>query len=133
MKINGKLAVVTGASRGIGTATAILPAEKEAQVILNAHSESDLLRVATRIRQADGIAYIFISDLADPDLTCKAAQGILQLHGVPDLLVNNAGAGRWLFTEETPEGEADGMVALPYLPFTYAEPFCLACFRAAAA
>ncbi|WP_154852716.1 SDR family NAD(P)-dependent oxidoreductase [Cyclobacterium xiamenense] len=115
MKINGKLAVVTGASRGIGAATAILLAEKGAQVILVARSKSDLLHVATRIRQAGGIAYIVASDLADAASTRNAAQAILQNHGVPDLLVNNAGAGRWLFAEETPEGEEDVMIALPYL------------------
>ena len=115
MKINEKLVVVTGASRGIGAATAILLAEKGAQVILIARSEGDLLRVATRIRQAGGIAHTFASDLADAASTRNAAQGILQAHGVPDLLVNNAGAGRWLFAEETPEGEEDVMIALPYL------------------
>lgn len=115
MKINGKLAVVTGASRGIGAATAILLAEKGAQVILVARSKSDLLHVATRIRRAGGIAHIVASDLADATSTRNAAQGILQNHGVPDLLVNNAGAGRWLFAEETPEGEEDVMIALPYL------------------
>lgn len=115
MKMNGKLAVVTGSSRGIGAATAILLAEKGAQVILVARSEGDLLHVATRIRQAGGVAHVFASNLADAAATCNVAQRILHAHGVPDLLVNNAGAGRWLFAEETPEGEEDVMIALPYL------------------
>lgn len=115
MKINGKLAIVTGASRGIGAATSILLAEEGAQLILIARSEGDLLQVAERIRKAGGVAHIFASDLTDAAATSNVAQRILQAHGVPDLLVNNAGAGRWLFAEETPEGEEDVMIALPYL------------------
>lgn len=96
MEIKSKLAVVTGASRGIGAATAILLAEEGAQLILIARSEGDLLQVAERIREAGGVAHIFASDLTDAAATSNIAQRILQAHGVPDLLVNNAGSGRWL-------------------------------------
>jgi uncharacterized protein len=115
MELKGKLAVVTGASRGIGAATAALLAEKGATVVLVARSAVDLGQVVAQIAAAGGSAYAFPADLADGPATSAVAQAILKAHGVPDLLVNNAGAGRWLFTEETPEGEEDGMIALPYL------------------
>jgi len=115
MEINNKLAVVTGASRGIGAATAILLAKEGAHVVLIARSEADLIKVATQIKESGGVAHVFASDLVDAAATSNVAQIILKAHGVPDLLVNNAGAGRWLFAEETPEGEEDVMIALPYL------------------
>ena len=115
MEIKGKLAVVTGASRGIGAATAVLLAEAGARVVLVARSEADLGQVVAQITAAGGKAYAFAADLSDGAATSAVAQAILNAHGVPDLLVNNAGAGRWLFAEETPEGEEDSMIALPYL------------------
>jgi short-subunit dehydrogenase len=115
MEIKGKLAVVTGASRGIGAATAIALAEKGARVVLIARSQQDLEQVAAQIRAKGGEAHVFAGDLADAGATVMLAEAILQAHGAPDLLINNAGAGRWLFAEETPVGEEDIMIALPYL------------------
>lgn len=115
MEINQKLAVVTGASRGIGADTSILLAKEGAQVILIARSESALLHVSDQITKSGGVAHVYAADLSDAAATTKVAQSILQVHGVPDLLINNAGVGRWLFTEETPEGEEELMIALPYL------------------
>lgn len=115
MEIKGKLAVVTGASRGIGASTAVLLAEAGARVVLVARSEADLGQVVAQITASGGKAYAFAADLSDGAATSAVAQAILQAHGAPDLLVNNAGAGRWLFAEETLEGEEDGMIALPYL------------------
>lgn len=115
MELKGKIAVVSGASRGIGAATAHQLAAAGATVILIARSKTDLEQAVTGIQAKGGKAFAFPADLADARATTAVAQAILAAHGAPDLLVNNAGAGRWLFAEETPEGEEDMMIALPYL------------------
>lgn len=115
MEIKGKIAVVTGASRGIGAATAQALGKAGAKVVLVARSKVELDSVAGQIRKAGGEAFVFPSDLVDGIATVKVCSDILETVGVPALLINNAGAGRWLFVEETPVGEEEMMIALPYL------------------
>lgn len=115
MEIKGKIAVVTGASRGIGAATARVLAQGGAEVVLVARSQVELAALANEIREAGGVAHVFPADLVDGIQTAELTKNILEKVGVPSLLVNNAGAGRWLFVEETPHGEEDMMIALPYL------------------
>ena len=107
--------MVTGASRGIGAATAQALAIGGAQVILVARTQTDLDKQVTAIQAAGGTAYAYVADLSDlADIEALAAR-IRQEHGVPHILVNNAGAGRWLYTEETPAQEAEMMIRLPYM------------------
>lgn len=110
----GRLAVVTGASSGIGAATARLLAREGARVVLMARSTGPLEEVAAEIRAAGGVASAFAADLGDAAAATEACGRIAREIGIPDLLVNNAGAGRWLFTEETPPEEAVAMMAAPY-------------------
>ena len=115
-----RLAVVTGASSGIGAATARLLAREGARVVLMARTQSALEEVAAKIRAAGGEATAMAADLGDPEAATAACERIVRELGVPDLLVNNAGAGRWLFTEETPPGEAVAMMAAPYFAAFFA-------------
>jgi short-subunit dehydrogenase len=106
--------VVTGGSSGIGEATAKLYAARGAHVLLLARNAERLERVAADIRRAGGAATPYRVDLADSEATAAAAARIKRDAGVPDILINNAGAGRWLpFTDTTPE-EARAMMAVPY-------------------
>jgi short-subunit dehydrogenase len=52
--------------------------------------------------------------LADADAVVSVASRIAQELGTPDIIVNNAGAGRWLFVDETSPAEAVEMMAVPY-------------------
>jgi uncharacterized protein len=115
MKLEGKLAVVTGASSGIGASTAYALAERGARVALVARDPERLERVAQRIRASGGKASGFVADLRDPIAIRELAQRVMKAHGVPDLLVNNAGAGRWLSVLETSAADAAEMLAVPYL------------------
>lgn len=115
MDPQGKLALVTGASRGIGAATAIALAEAGAKLLLLARSKEDLDAVAVKIRKGGGEAYAISVDLADHEAIRTTAARIRKVHGVPDILVNSAGLGRWLYTEETTHEEAEMMIRLPYL------------------
>lgn len=114
-KLDGKLAVITGASRGIGAATAKAFAEAGAEVILLARTQKDLEMRVQEIEQAGGKGIAMAVDLSDGKAATEIAKKIITDHGTPDILVNNAGVGRWLFTEDTPPEEAEMMIKLPYL------------------
>src|SRR5215472_3107711 len=89
-ELNGQLAIVTGASSGLGEATAVRLAELGARVGLLARSEADLDRVAARISGAGGIAFAVPADLADPDAVVAAAERLVSTGGPPRVLVNAA-------------------------------------------
>ena len=86
----GKLALVTGASRGIGAATAEALAEAGAHVILTARGASALEQVEERIDAAGGSATIAPMDLGDHDNLRKLAQAVAERWGSLDILVLNA-------------------------------------------
>jgi short-subunit dehydrogenase len=115
MEIAGRLALVTGASSGIGEATARRLADKSARVILVARSPDRLATIAAEIAARGGEASAFPCDLADDDAVVRLGEAVQRDAGVPDILVNNAGAGRWLSTIETSPAEARAMIELPYL------------------
>lgn len=119
MKPAGRIAVVSGASSGIGEATAKALAKRGAHIALIARTASDLERVAARIRAEGGSASTYPVDLSDGGLARQAAHAIAREVGPPDILVNSAGAGRWLYAEETDPSEAVTMMALPYFAAFY--------------
>jgi short-subunit dehydrogenase len=83
-------------------------------VLLLARNAERLERVAAAIRSASGTATPYQADLADSDATAELAARIKQEAGTPDVLINNAGAGRWLpFIDTTPE-DAHAMMVVPY-------------------
>ncbi|MFG2091522.1 MULTISPECIES: SDR family oxidoreductase [unclassified Spirillospora] len=90
-RIEGRVAVVTGAGRGIGAATAVALAQAGADVLISARTEEQLGKVAAEIEAAGRRALIVPSDLSDPDaaadLAARAADGLGRL----DIVVNNMG------------------------------------------
>lgn len=86
----GKLALVTGASRGIGAATAEALAAGGAHVILTARGAPALEQVEERIHAAGGTATIAPMDLTDSENVQKLAQAIAERWGSLDILVLNA-------------------------------------------
>ena len=115
MKINGKLALVTGASSGIGAATARILAARGATVLLVARKVARLTEVQADIRNAGGLAEVHAADLADVNEVSRLARLVQEQHGTPDILVNNAGAGRWLPIVDTTAQELADMVGVPFL------------------
>ncbi|MEP7315141.1 MAG: SDR family NAD(P)-dependent oxidoreductase [Sphingomicrobium sp.] len=87
----GKLALVTGASRGIGAATAEALAAAGAHVVLVARTAKSLEEVEERIHEAGGSATIAPVDLSDRDNIAKLAEAIAGRWGSLDILVLNAG------------------------------------------
>lgn len=86
----GQLALVTGASRGIGAATAEALARAGAHVILTARDAKALEEVEERIHQAGGQATIAPMDLAEPDAIARLAAAVAQRWGKLDVMVINA-------------------------------------------
>ena len=87
---DGKLALVTGASRGIGAATAEALAAAGAHVILTARGAAALEQVEERIHGAGGSATIAPMDLNDSDNIHKLAQAVAERWGSLDILILNA-------------------------------------------
>jgi Short-chain dehydrogenases of various substrate specificities len=114
MMINGKLVLVTGASSGMGAATAKAMAKAGGRLVLLARRKDALDQVAAEIASAGGEARTYPVNLADADAVAAVAKQIMQELGTPDIIVNNAGAGRWRFVEETSPAEAVEMMAVPY-------------------
>ncbi len=115
MNIEGKIVVITGASSGIGAATAKAMAHKAGCVLLLARTQAALEKVAAEIAAEGGTARPYPVDLADPQAVQHTANAIHREVGAPAIVVNNAGAGRWLFVEETDPAEAMQMMMVPYL------------------
>ena len=91
MKLEGRTALVTGASRGIGRAIAIALAEEGADVAVNyVSSEHAAKEVAERIRALGRRALLAQADVADYPDTFRMAQEVLGEFGPLDVLVNNA-------------------------------------------
>ncbi len=119
MKINHTIAVVTGASSGIGAATAAALAGKGAQVVLLARSAAPLQTLAAEIVAAGGTAHAYPVDLTDAAAVAAVAGRVLAEVGPPDIIINNAGVGRFLAIDETAASEAVTMMAAPYFAAFY--------------
>jgi short-subunit dehydrogenase len=89
--LEGRLALVTGASRGIGAATAIALAAKGAHVVLTARTPGGLEEVETAIHDAGGSATIAPLDLAESEAIGRLASAIGDRWDALDILVLNAG------------------------------------------
>ncbi|MGB2794246.1 MAG: SDR family NAD(P)-dependent oxidoreductase, partial [Candidatus Acidiferrales bacterium] len=92
--LTGKAAMVTGASQGIGRATAIALAAAGARVAVAARNEEKLAEVAKQIESAGGEALAVKMDVADPEQIKSGFQQTLGKFGRLDILVNNAAITR---------------------------------------
>jgi 3-oxoacyl-[acyl-carrier protein] reductase len=88
----GKIAVVTGGSRGIGRATSLALAEVGAHVLVNYRSNEEAAKqTLALIEEAGGTGEILGFDVADPEAVDRGIKDAVERHGRIDILVNNAG------------------------------------------
>jgi short-subunit dehydrogenase len=129
MQIRGRLIVVTGASSGIGAATALAMARRGGRLVLVARDEARLRAVAQQITSSDGYARVYPANLADAGAVATLASDIAAREGEPDVLINNAGAGRWLSVEDTSAAELESIMAVPYFAAFNLTRACLPAMR----
>jgi len=89
--VRGKIVLITGASSGIGRATAVKAADAGATVLLVARSAEKLEETRDEIAAAGGSAHIHRCDMSDIEDIERMAEEVLAYHGHVDILVNNAG------------------------------------------
>jgi NAD(P)-dependent dehydrogenase (short-subunit alcohol dehydrogenase family) len=107
-RLDGKIALVTGAGRGIGRAVALALAGAGAEVVLNSRSPDQLGEVAAAIQAGGGAARLLPFDVTDRGAARAAVAGIGRL----DILVNNAGMNRPQPFLEVDDETLDRMIAL---------------------
>jgi NAD(P)-dependent dehydrogenase (short-subunit alcohol dehydrogenase family) len=90
MLLEGKVAVVTGSSRGIGKGTALRLAREGAKVVLNGRSNDTLEETAREIRDLGADALLVQSDVTDPAGVDTLFEQTMERYGRVDILVNNA-------------------------------------------
>jgi 7-alpha-hydroxysteroid dehydrogenase len=90
-RLTDKVAVVTGAGRGIGAATAVAFAEAGADVVISSRTESQLEEVAARVERAGRQAAVVPADLSDVDAAARLAATARESFGRLDVVVNNVG------------------------------------------
>ncbi len=94
MTLKDRVALITGASQGIGRATALLFAERGARVVLAARSADKLAAVEAEIKQAGGQALAVTLDVSDEEQVKSGIKQALEHFGHIDILVNNAAITR---------------------------------------
>ena len=92
--LKGRVALVTGASQGIGRACALALAEAGATVAVAARTKEKLAAVVEEITGAGGAAEAFPMDVASDEQIKAASKSVLEKFGKVDILVNNAGIAR---------------------------------------
>jgi len=90
MRLNEKIAIITGAGSGIGEATAVRFAEEGARLVLNDINAANLDAVVERIRAAGGQAVTAPADISVEEQAASIAAAAMDAYGRIDILVNNA-------------------------------------------
>lgn len=112
MDVKGKVAVITGASKGIGRATALLLASHGAKIAISARSGILLSEVAGRIQNMGREVFTFSGDMSDEAKIKSFVSGTVDALGGIDILVNNAGFGFFHTVLDFPTQNWDDMFNL---------------------
>lgn len=100
-QLAGKVAIVTGASRGIGRAISVALAREGATLVLSARSIPDLQQTARQVVEAGGVAEIVVTELTEEESIRNLVRATRDKCGRLDILVNNAGVTHSAKLEET--------------------------------
>ena len=91
MKLKGKIAIITGAGKGIGREAALAIAAEGATVVAVARTQADLDETVKLIKEQGGTASSLSRDLTDSAQVQSMVDSVLETYGRIDILVNNAG------------------------------------------
>ncbi len=112
MKLKDKVAIVTGASKGIGSGIAKVFAQEKAKVAVVARSAKSGEMAAEEIRNNGGDAIFVTCDVSNEEQVKTMVQKVVSAYGQIDILVNNAGIGVYKSLLETTTEEWDSCMAV---------------------
>ncbi len=98
--LQGKVALITGAGRGIGKALALTLAEEGVAVAVLARTEAEVKETTEEIKEQKGRVLPFTADITRPEQIQQCVDSILQKWGQIDILINNAGFAKFKPFEE---------------------------------
>ena len=108
------LVSVTGAGSGIGRETALAFAREGAEMVISDIDETTVKETAAQITARGGIAHAYTIDVSDADAVEQFAEQVSAEHGVPDIVVNNAGVGQAGLFLDTPREEFDRVLDINF-------------------
>lgn len=128
MQLQNKVALVTGASSGIGEAAARRLAQEGAHVGVLGRTPEDTERVTKEIQQAGGAATTLLADVSDPDALQAAIRQLGEAHGRIDIVVANAGInGKWASLDDLTVDDYEQTMGInfrgTFLTVKYALPY----------
>ncbi len=109
-KLAGKVALITGASAGIGRACALALAEEGASLVLTARRDGRLAELQEKVRAIGGKAVSVIGDAREEETAIQSVQAAVKNFGRLDILINNTGVGNYKNLVETTAEEYDEMM-----------------------
>lgn len=118
--LKGKIAIITGASYGMGRTMAELFAEEGAALTLVARGAEKLDEVVKAIREKGGRAIGVAADVRSPEDTKRVFEATLKAYGTLDILINNAGIGEQKLIDETDDDWAHYVTDINFIgPMRY--------------
>lgn len=109
-KLEGKVALITGASAGIGRAAALALAQEGANIVLTARRKERLEDLEAAVQQAGGKAVSIVGDATDEEIAQRCVTTATQTFGTLDILINNVGIGNYKNLVDTSAAEYDEMM-----------------------
>jgi 3-oxoacyl-[acyl-carrier protein] reductase len=109
-KLAGKVALITGASAGIGKASALALAQEGAALVITARREQRLEDLAAAVRQGGGSAVWVVGDASQEETAQRCVELALQTFGRLDIVIKNVGVGNYKNLVDTSVAEYDELV-----------------------
>jgi 3-oxoacyl-[acyl-carrier protein] reductase len=109
-KLAGKVALITGASAGIGQASALALAREGANLVLTARRQERLAALESAVQQAGGQAVSLIGDAREEETARQTVAAATEAFGTLDILINNVGVGNYKDLVDTSAAEYDELM-----------------------
>lgn len=109
-KLAGKVALITGASAGIGRASALALAQEGANMVLTARRQKRLDELEAAVQQAGGKAVGVVGDSTEEETAQRCVAAATQTFGTLDILINNVGIGNYKNLVDTSAAEYDELM-----------------------